>query len=106
MKAECCQELERLLADDNVPIQYSPRVREWALKILNVDRENGLATTNWRNAQAQMVLRFCPFCGHEFPRSLREQFVDLLLDMGHEPFDRESRPEAFQTDQWWKERNL
>lgn len=57
----CCNTLRRAVAEPVYPIRYDPEVREVHLD-LRGDREHGIT-----------ILRYCPFCGGQFPESLRHQ---------------------------------
>lgn len=104
-EASCCRALGDVAADDDVPIGYSPEVREWWLKL--VDEDPGDETANWRDDTAAQCLAFCPFCGSELPSSLREEWFGLLRSSGIEdPLWSDELPEDFTSDRWWKERGL
>jgi hypothetical protein len=103
---ECCHQLEALIEDPDVPASFNPKLREWSLKWLNVERsDEGLAVSDWRSVNTAFGIDFCPFCGHQFPPSLRSEFFDILEGLGVDPW-HDQLADEFQTKRWWKERGL
>ena len=53
---------------------------------------------------------FCPFCGKEFLKSLRDEWFDELSKiLGFEvdiSLDKRKIPTEFKSDEWWKIRGL
>lgn len=52
-----------------------------------------------------IVIRFCPFCGHEFPKSKREEYFNLIYNE-LKITSLNDLSEEFKTDEWWKKRGL
>jgi hypothetical protein len=102
---ECCETIDRLLADDDVPVRYNSKLREWSLVLLDPDLSFEPEANDWRLSRTSQGLVFCPFCRHRFPPSVRGQFFDLLEAQGVDPWHDPIPPE-FRDDQWWKERGL
>tara|TARA_R110002096_G_scaffold350395_3_gene543621 strand:+ start:68068 stop:68355 length:288 start_codon:yes stop_codon:yes gene_type:complete len=86
-KEHCCDELRIHLSAGEVAINYVPRFREYGIRI--VDR-----------GTSKQLIKFCPWCGHDFPDSLRDEWFDRLDDLGLEP-DDPGVPEAMKSDKWW-----
>ena len=89
MSPTCCEELaSRLGAEDEV-IRYSAALREYTLPV----RDGGTSG---------IVIRFCPWCGHELPESLREEWFSALEALGVDPWVDEV-PREFRSAEWWEE---
>lgn len=80
-----CQQLIDLLADERMPFIYVPRFREYGIRLASP-------------SSAFHVMRFCPFCGQEFPPSLRDDFFDRLDEL---ELELEDAPPEMRTDEWW-----
>ena len=67
-------------------------------------------TQNGKNVvYSQLVMRYCPFCGVELPKSLLDEYCDELEKaVGKEYCDikEDEIPEEFKSDEWWKKRGL
>ena len=88
-----CGQLDEFLKEGKVQIQYSPRFREYSIKL--------------ENSQAVQSINFCPWCGDKLPEPLGNRWFDELEAMGFdEPFKQSGSdpdfPEAYKTDAWWK----
>jgi hypothetical protein len=69
-------------------ITYSSRFREYHISPVNL---------------YTYLISFCPFCGKEFPSSLRSKWFDDLKALGHDdPLTDDSIPEEYHSDAWWK----
>ncbi len=82
---------------------YFPHTREFGFRIIDMDRPV--------DDQAQRILpvNFCPWCGHELPKSLREEwerrvrFLNLDPNDIRFPTDKPARwPDDLLSDTWWK----
>jgi len=80
------------LEDDDVPLVYWDKVREYGIKILD-------------GGSAILVIQFCPWCGTALPTSLRGERADELERQGFSPL-AEDLPEEFRTGAWWRARGL
>lgn len=94
---ECCSTLNKVLAEKNYPLSYSPRFREYSLSM-------------YFSSTIANILA-CPWCGKILPHSLREEYVEILENLNPEEdidflFDVEKLPAEFQSDEWWKKRGL
>jgi uncharacterized protein DUF6980 len=98
----CCKEMWAHIQDERVdglskgdtPIGFNPKFREYGLKC----QDEG--STAWQ------IIRFCPWCGSRLPKGLRDQWFDVLEQLGIEdPWEQEV-PEEFKTEEWWIERGL
>ena len=92
----CCEMMARELADERVPITFSPKFREYALQLID---ESGY--TNVYD-----VIPYCPWCGIELPRSLRDEWFGLVWSQNPD-FELFDEPPAGLGDaQWWLKRGL
>ncbi|MGH7134402.1 MAG: DUF6980 family protein [Pirellulales bacterium] len=87
-RRHCCDAMAAHLADEDVPIEYTPRLREYGLRILD-------------GGSARQLIEFCPWCGQRLPESLRNEWVERLEVLGLEPNDPRV-PEEMKTDAWWR----
>lgn len=92
----CCEEMEYDLFNKKGLLTYNKKWREYAIKI--------------HNSSTYALMDYCPFCGTQFPNSLRHEWHDILegeykLEHPAEK-DRKKVPKEFWTDEWWKKRNL
>lgn len=74
----------------DVPLHYSPRFREYGIKILDGGSSN-------------LRIHFCPWCGQKLPNSLRDEWYDELERIGIDP-GADEIPEEFSEDTWWRKR--
>ena len=86
----CCEVMSAHVADEDVPVTYSPRFREYGLKILD-------------GGSAKQLIDFCPWCGRRLPESLRDEWFEQLEHLGLEPEDPEV-PDDMKSDAWWRKR--
>lgn len=98
----CCDQLDQLVEAENVPLSYSPRVREWSLRVFNFAPGE---TFDWTKPGLAQGISYCPFCGSPLPGSLRSKLWDELESLGYEDlmFEPEKLPEQFQSDEWWRD---
>jgi hypothetical protein len=86
-----CEGVTGALNDARVPIEYLPKYREYALVL-----EDG---------PVLQLISFCPWCGEELPRSVRDQFFEHLEAMNLDPEDSRV-PLDFRSDAWWRLRSI
>ena len=91
----CCLTLDATLKNPlEFSIFYDTKFREYYV--------------NAKNAGFEMS--YCPFCGKQFPKSLRDKWFDELSKiLGFEVdicIDRRKIPKDFKSDIWWKKRGL
>lgn len=84
--------LEGVLAQGETLLSYYAPYREWGLRVLD-------------GGSSVIGLRFCPWCGQEFPSSLRDQWYDRLEALGMESNDVDLPPELL-TEEWWRSEGL
>lgn len=87
-----CAEMARHLGEGDVAIRYSDRFREYGIRILD-------------GGTAIQVIHHCPWCGARLPGSLRDQWFDMLEQLGLEPGDPQI-PEEMLSAAWWHRRGL
>ena len=83
-----CELMRSMVPDESVPIAYSPRLREYHLRL--VDQE------------AVQRIYYCPWCGSPLPKSLREEFFARLDAMGIDDWDDCRIPASMRSDEWWR----
>ena len=88
----CCEEMARHLGDQEVPITYNPRLREYGISLLGTD-------------DVIQTIFFCPWCGSRLPDSLREAWFGAIRDLGLEPEDA-AIPAELRTDEWWQTKKV
>lgn len=76
------------LAAGEVPLTYSPRFREYGLKIPD-------------GGTAKQLIEYCPWCGRHLPESLRGVWFQQLEKLALDPEDPRV-PEQMTTDAWWR----
>ncbi|MEV0670873.1 hypothetical protein [Mycobacterium sp. NPDC050441] len=74
------------LGEDDYPLEYLPKFREWGIAILD-------------GGSSVSVISYCPFCGVKLPSSLRDEWFDRLENLGLEVDD--PLPIELQSDAWW-----
>lgn len=98
--SECCEYLKTALADRAIPIRYQPIFREYYFEVF--EYSDILGEYYLPNTVMQLI-DFCPFCGAEVPKPLRDNWCKILRKIGHaDPFDDPTIPEEFNSDAWWK----
>lgn len=92
----CCEALQYEIEDKYCPIEYACRWREYTIRDFS--------------STSKSLILFCPNCGTKLPRSLRDDWFDILeQEYGLEdPLydDKDKVPKEFMTDEWWKMRKL
>ena len=93
----CCKMMTDFIKDPRVPIRYNYVFRGYYL-IMNY-------------SPAVQGIFYCPWCGVELPRDLRDDLFEILeKEYGLEPsavFENDPLlPEEFKSDAWWKKRGL
>lgn len=95
----CCETLVLNLKEKRTYISYN-----------EVFRETYLNRSDTKNVIS--IIWFCPWCGNKLPKSLRNEWFDILekeygieTDIG-EWRKRKDIPEEFKSNKWWKKRNL
>jgi hypothetical protein len=94
-----------LLEDDDVPLRYEGRVREWSFFVFAIgDPEQ----PDWREHLPRQRLFCCPCCGSEFPDSLRVAYFERLRAIGiDDPWlQRDEVSAEYKSSQWWREAGL
>ena len=91
----CCKEIGLFIDDSRDPIEYDPVYRMYLIRF------ESYGNIIW--------FSYCPFCGSKLPKHLKDEWWDILYEMGYEPFDDKDSgkiPEEFKSDEWWKKRGL
>lgn len=87
-ESHCCEQMRTSTEDDEIPIIYVPKFREYGVRVLD-------------GGSSYITLNFCPWCGRQLPQSLRDKWFEEIASLGLEPGDK-SLPHAFASDQWWR----
>jgi hypothetical protein len=87
----CCDDMQRHIADHDVPLIYNRRFREYGIRIV----DGGSAT---------QLISFCPWCGAHLPSSLRDEWFERLKELNMEPGDPDL-PSILKSDAWWRARD-
>lgn len=53
--------------------------------------------------ESYVTIEFCPFCGSKLPKSKRDLWFDELQAMGLDPWDTDTHPSEYQTDEWYRQ---
>lgn len=83
----CCAEMERAVADPTIPLDYTPKLREYGVRVLD-------------GGSSQLLIGFCPWCGQKLLESLRDEWFDALERLGVDPYGDEI-PTEFTDDRWY-----
>lgn len=97
MTSHCCSLMNDFLSDLRVQIFYSPQMREYYIPLKG-------------NSAVQCIL-YCPWCGKELPKSVRNKYYDILenelkIEILPDMEEEKNFPKEFLTDEWWKKRGL
>ena len=87
----CCSELPYYIANEF--FIYEEKFREFGVPVC----EDGVSF---------IVVKYCPWCGAQFPDSLRDLWFDKLDEMGIDPDDASRVPEEMKSDLWWRKAGL
>jgi hypothetical protein len=80
------------LNEGDVAISCIPKFREYGISVGD-------------GGSSHIKLRYCPWCGIKLPQDLRNEWFDQLERLGHDPLAGDL-PEEFQSDAWWKAKEL
>jgi hypothetical protein len=90
--AHCCAAMTQHVLDDDIPLVYVGKFREYGIRILD-------------GGTSYSLIDVCPWCGRKLPVSLRNAWFEQIEKLGVEP-ESAGVPESFASDQWWKELQL
>ncbi len=96
----CCEMMDMFLADPRIPLFYSSLYREYDIALLYKGKITAL-----------QGLFYCPWCRTKLPKSVREEWFEILAKEYHldDPYCDEQEkliPKEFKSDEWWKKRGL
>ncbi len=99
MEKHCCNAMQSLLEDKEVPMRYDPVTRYYALTIPKYySKKNHIHQRVW--------IEFCPLCGTKLPSTLRDEWIELVKQNFQITKDLKKLPKEFHTDEWWRKRGL
>lgn len=123
----CCREFGRILEDGRAPLRYDETLRlvsiltlysaELETEVFEGGEVPACVRDHYLFDGSGFGLRFCPWCGAEFPRSLITEFDSaaeshirevLNLDPSKmtTPEKESILPDEFRSEAWWKSRGL
>ena len=88
----CCESMTNAIGDDDIPITYIAKFREYGISILD-------------GGSSHLVIHFCPWCDQKLPENLRNRWFDELEGLGIDPED-DIVPEEFKDERWYRALNL
>ncbi|WP_157600067.1 DUF6980 family protein [Saccharospirillum impatiens] len=92
--SHCCSEMDVHLDQKDVPIFYEDKYREYGIKVLD-------------GGSARQTIKYCPWCGKELPKILRNEWFDYLeKNFGFTNGDDPAIPEVMKSGAWWRKDNL
>lgn len=80
---------------ENKVIYYSSRFREYGIPI-----KNGTEKV----ASSYIVIQHCPWCGKELPESKRDEWFEMLEELGYDAPLEQEIPIKFQSSAWYTEK--
>lgn len=86
----CCDRMAYAVENEEVPVRYTPRFREFDVRVLD-------------GGTSGIELTYCPWCGTTLPASVRDQWFDHLELLGIDPHSG-AIPEEFTDERWWRRR--
>lgn len=87
----CCRALFDFLIEGRLALAYDASTR--SLKIFN------------KHYQWVQEIKYCPFCGSR-QQSLAQEWEEALNELLGPDFTDSDVPAEFQSDAWWRNRNL
>jgi len=105
---QCCIALANAIQEEDNSIFYKPFLREYYLKRLPVFADGKLV---YDNRDVVDTLRYCPWCGTEFPKSLRDEWADEVekkfsVESILDKEELKKVPEEYMTEEWWRKKGL
>jgi hypothetical protein len=67
-------------------------------------REYGIPVCD--GGDSYITIGYCPWCSKKLPSSLREEWFDLIDNLGFEDPNDEQIPIEYKTDTWWRQRKI
>ena len=100
----CCEKMNYALNNSDIALSYSPKYREYFIPVLYKGRTKG-------NIEALQGILYCPWCKIKLPESTRDEWFNILEKeyLIDDPWSNEQEqliPNEFETDEWWKKRDL
>jgi hypothetical protein len=83
----CCSQMETAVHDPNIPVIFTPKFREFGIRILD-------------GGTSSLAIVFCPWCGQKLPDSLRDDWFDKLEQLGVDPYGKDI-PAEFTDERWY-----
>lgn len=83
----CCEAMATQIADGDVAIRFVEKFREYGIAYMD-------------GGTSYLLIGFCPWCGSQLPKSLREKWFDAIDGLGLEPGDK-NIPEKYLTSDWY-----
>lgn len=94
MSIICCDSFKKSLDDEDIPLRYIPKYREFSIVILD-------------GGSSSQEIHFCPWCGKKLPKSLRDLWFDTVWDKLNLDGPEDPRlPDEYKSEDWWIESGL
>lgn len=88
MEKQCCESMQ-INIDGDTAIRYIPKFREYGIAICD-------------GGSSFQVINYCPWCGKKLPKSLRNEWFDIVYDeLKLDDMDDDNLPEDMKTSTWW-----
>ena len=85
-----CEMFDNIISDEeDRMICYSQRCDEYGIIVPD-------------GGPSYVPMKFCPWCGEEFPKSKGDLLYDVLQGLGYSGFFDDGIPEILNTDKWHK----
>ena len=82
----CDAGLDVWITEPDVPVVYRSQFREFVIAMSGGDA---------------VVMRYCPLCGRELPKSLRDDWFERIWELGLTGPEDERVPSDMRSDTWW-----
>lgn len=87
MMSHCCERMKEMLYEEKTGLVFFAKFREYGILILD-------------GGTSFQEIYYCPWCGSDLPKSLRNQWFDALESLGIDPLIDEI-PIEFSDQSWW-----
>jgi len=100
----CCKRMKLAIEDADCPLDYIQKLRYYGMSApKSLLRKNQV----WPG----YMIDFCPYCGIKLPKNLIDERFEILekvygIDDPYYEDQRKRMPQEFETDEWWKKREL
>jgi hypothetical protein len=96
VKSFCCEQMRVAIEDPTVPIEYTAKMNEIGVLVLDGPIENPS-----QDGLSQINFTYCPWCGQCLPQSLRDTWFEEMEKRGIDPWV-DDVPDEFKDDAWYQ----